>query len=470
MLNETTRARLRAWLDQTFGMDVRALALYRIALGALLLLDLLDRSRDLEAHYTDAGALPRALIPNVDGRLSLHMLSGDATAQTALFVLAGVASLGVLLGYQTRLAVFLSWVLNFSIQSRNPMVLYGGDIVLREILFWSNFLPLGLRYSLDARRAGPSPVARFLSAGSAAYLAQIALIYIVTAALKTGDDWQNGTAVWYTLQIDHFTSPLGRRLLAFPELLSVLTHLVYWFEVIGPWLLLLPLWRVRAPLVLAFIGMHLSFEVCMEIGLFPWISAVSWLPLLPGPLLDRLRLPRREGTTLGAPRWSQALALLTLAYITWWNLGSLYPKTMGVTGDWRVVARAIRLDQYWDMFAPEPLKDDGWFIIIGHREDGRRDDVLHGGPVSWAKPYDIANSYKNERWRKYMRNLWNKKYANLREPYLQWQCARWNRNASEIAKIKKITMIYMLERSPAPGHTAQVEKVVLKNMDCPTPG
>lgn len=460
--------RARALYDRVFGMDLRALALFRISLGILLLIDLADRSRDVVAHYADGGALPRAVVPSADGRLSFHMMSGDPIFQQGMMLLAALFALGLLLGYRTRLCVFASWVLNFSLQTRNPLVLYGGDIVLREILFWSNFLPLGRVYAVDARDAAPA--ARVSTVGTAAYLVQIALIYITTVLLKSGADWHNGTAVWYALQIDHFTSPLGRELLAFPRALSVLTYLVYWFEALGPWLLLVPRWWVRLPVVLGFMGMHLSFEAFMEIGLFPWISAASWLPLLPAEALDRLRLRRLDGATLRASPLVQGVAAVALLYVTWWNLGSVYPKVFSVKGDWRVPARVLRLDQYWDMFAPAPLKDDGWFILVGARKDGKEDDVLHGGPVTWAKPYNIAQNYKNERWRKYMRNLWNKKYASLRDPYLRWLCRSWNRNATEGAKLTKITMYYMVERSPAPGETAKVEKVRLRTLECKPAG
>jgi hypothetical protein len=33
---------------------------------------------------------------------------------------------------------------------RNPYILSGGDVLLRVVVFWAMFLPLGDRYSLDA--------------------------------------------------------------------------------------------------------------------------------------------------------------------------------------------------------------------------------------------------------------------------------------------------------------------------------
>lgn len=39
-----------------FGLDVRSLAAYRIAVGLVVIGDLLDRAHDLKAHYTDQGS------------------------------------------------------------------------------------------------------------------------------------------------------------------------------------------------------------------------------------------------------------------------------------------------------------------------------------------------------------------------------------------------------------------------------
>ncbi|TKX52003.1 HTTM domain-containing protein, partial [Halorubrum sp. SS7] len=51
--------RLSAAVAARVSVDPRALAAFRIGLGALLIADLLLRSRSLTAFYTDYGVLPR---------------------------------------------------------------------------------------------------------------------------------------------------------------------------------------------------------------------------------------------------------------------------------------------------------------------------------------------------------------------------------------------------------------------------
>ena len=49
-------------LKRMLSLDLRALALLRIAYGLVLLQDLVVRATDLQAHYTDYGLAPRSAV------------------------------------------------------------------------------------------------------------------------------------------------------------------------------------------------------------------------------------------------------------------------------------------------------------------------------------------------------------------------------------------------------------------------
>ncbi|MGA1192190.1 MAG: HTTM domain-containing protein, partial [Bdellovibrionota bacterium] len=53
------KSKLPRWFRSYCCLDTRSLALFRIALGLLLLIDLINRAKFLRAHYTDFGVLPR---------------------------------------------------------------------------------------------------------------------------------------------------------------------------------------------------------------------------------------------------------------------------------------------------------------------------------------------------------------------------------------------------------------------------
>ncbi len=129
-------------LGELLGADLRSLAALRVAMAVLIIVDLLLRSRDLVPHYIDTGALPRiAVLDQTTSRwlISLHLINGTWEMQAILFVLAGAFAVALLVGYKTPLATIVSWILLASLDSRNLVVLDGGDTMLRVLLFWPFF-------------------------------------------------------------------------------------------------------------------------------------------------------------------------------------------------------------------------------------------------------------------------------------------------------------------------------------------
>jgi hypothetical protein len=66
-----------------FALDTRSLALLRVALGVLLLLDWIDRLPDLRTHYSDEGIIPREILTGVLP-ISVHLFHGSAWFQGLL--------------------------------------------------------------------------------------------------------------------------------------------------------------------------------------------------------------------------------------------------------------------------------------------------------------------------------------------------------------------------------------------------
>src|SRR5436853_5621492 len=100
-LRRNLLSRLGAYLRAAYSLDLRSLALFRIALGAVLLGDLITRAFDLTVFYTDFGVLPRAALLEVFSpaeRFSIHLLSGQFIVQALLFVIAGVFALMLFFG------------------------------------------------------------------------------------------------------------------------------------------------------------------------------------------------------------------------------------------------------------------------------------------------------------------------------------------------------------------------------------
>ena len=440
-------------VSEVFGADLRSLAVFRIVLALLVLADLANRASDMTAHYSDQGILPRAAVVGDASVLSpyafsLNLMNGLSGFQALLFCVAALATLAMLFGYRTRLAVFVVWGLLLSIQYRNPLVLASGDVLLRLLLFWSLFLPLGAVWSVDrARRAEPRNLSRslsmkFLSFGTAALFLQIAVMYWVTAILKTGDEWRDGTALYYTLSQEQVANQFGAFLLNFPTLLVVASFATLALEAFGPFLLFSPFFTgpLRTAAVAMFMSLHLGIWLAIDIGIFPWISAlcmVCFLPTwfwnealpklrdaLPGPAFAarRLRSLGRATTRLFQGYPSALLARSATAGFSdraseagYQAGGSRSPESSSAGGIrtnrlrsslvvnligafflfyvllWNAgtvssslsmpatgytVGYFLGLDQYWTMYAPSPPREDGWWVIPGTLRGGEEVDLM----------------------------------------------------------------------------------------------
>jgi hypothetical protein len=296
-------------IEEVLGFDLRSLALFRIGLALVVLTDLIIRFGDLTAHYSDAGVLPRTVLDRIlpsPWHWSFLSISGHPFVQGLIFLLAIFFVLGMLVGYRTRLATIATWAMIISIHNRNPALIFAADDVLRALLFWAMFLPLGACYSIDsALNSSPDPLPkRVVSGATFAFMVQICFIYIWSAAYKTKSElwFPDGDAVYYALSFDQYGTAFGQWLLSLPvELLRLLTLSALWFEWLGPLMIFIPFYNsfFRCVAVVCFILLHISFGLCFELGIFPFLSISSWLVFIPTNIWDalakKLYTPQRAG-------------------------------------------------------------------------------------------------------------------------------------------------------------------------------
>ena len=136
-----------------FGLDYRSLGAFRIAFGVVLLTNLATRCYGgrFEAHYTEDGVLPLALVPRHGVRWSLLDAFTEPLAAKVAFVGIALIYLAYTLGIFTRLMQVLVVVCLLSLYHRNVILDDGSDWVMRFFAIWTAFLPLGKRLSLDVR-------------------------------------------------------------------------------------------------------------------------------------------------------------------------------------------------------------------------------------------------------------------------------------------------------------------------------
>lgn len=416
-------------VSERIGIDTRGLAAFRITAGALLVVDLLLRAPHIGAFYTDRGVLPRSLhtelFPVVHS-LSVHALFGSTLAQAALFAVAGVVAVAVVVGYRTTLATLLSVVLLVSLQLRNPLVLTAGDVILSVLLFFGIFLPLGARYSLDAARAGPDR-GRVSNVRTAAPLLFVTLlVYGVNAITHVaGEAWTSGEAVAIVFGLDSTTVLLGDVLAGFPALLVALNWLWLGLLVAAP-LLILATGRLRSLLTALFLLAHLGILFTLFLVTFPLANCVGLLLFLPSGAWDRIvssvptqlsesldsyarrideSLPLRGGSL--PSHWprpatrhlgSAAVVVVLLALSVWavLSLGGPHPAGSEATHVSESTSYPVIV------FSPEPLQTDGWYVAPAVLESGFVADAYRLQRVSWDRPPDLDRTYPGPRWTAYL--------------------------------------------------------------------
>jgi hypothetical protein len=311
---------MRDKLRRTFELDFRSLSLFRVCISVVILVDVWQRLGDLDAFYVgDGGALGSERFVPPSNHLCLHCVSGSYVAQLCLFALQIVAALALLVGYRTRAATLVSFLLVTSLHTYFPVVLNGGDDVLRLFLFWSLFLPLDGAFAVDdglrrerrerrrfadalehrdaddandkhaaaaQRRAASSKsradfsVSSFASCG---FVLNLMLVYLIAAATKTGDDWLNGTAVFNALYMIDYATPFAVALRQQVTLMRLLSPLALLVEVVAPLCYVVP-FRFEAMRLLGIVllvGLHVSFLLTLRVGIFPLACIACHLALLP---------------------------------------------------------------------------------------------------------------------------------------------------------------------------------------------
>ncbi|WMJ74226.1 HTTM domain-containing protein [Cytophagaceae bacterium ABcell3] len=425
--------------------DLRSLAVLRVGTAFIVVLDLLLRLRDFQGHYTSGGVMPLNVLFRYlwnDYYFSFYTMASGYGFALFLFLLNLVFALVLMFGYRTRWVSIACWLMMVSLHNRNPLVLQGGDDLLRMILFWGMFLPWGRVWSLDAIKAQRITDYRVFSMAGVGYMMQTGAVYFFSALLKNSPEWTSEfTAVYYALSLDQMVYPVGKLIYPYPDLLRVLTASVWFAELLVPLLLLIPfaVSRFRLCFIILIIGLHLGISLVLNVGLFPIIGTVTLAGLLPGSIFDKGKNTIQD-QLLSDHRFKQWGVSFFICVVLLGNVVSLRKFDLAEKLYPMKVANLFRIEQNWGMFAPRVFKDDGWFVLIGNEEK----DIYRGGKtVSLEKPKKVYSTVPTDRWRKYQENILLISNSHFRPYYCNYLMNYWNsRNDDKITNLK---VVYMKE-------------------------
>jgi hypothetical protein len=436
------------------SIDTRALGVFRILIGATLLVDIAIRLVDVRAFYTDSGVLPRSLhrelFPLLSS-LSIHGISGSVLFQIAMFGVASVFAFTLMIGYRTTTSTVASFVLLFSVQARNPLTMMSGDATLLVLLFFSTLLPLGARYSVDANQHGRE-CGKIIGVETALPLLYMTfLIYAVNGITRfRGETWMSGEGVWRIYGLDAFTVFLGDFFAPHYGFLFALNWVWVGMLVASPLLIILKR-KMRTAFVLLFMCAHAGMLVTLYLDVFPltyisaltlflppwfWNRAETYLPndsLREGVFREMERVP--SGTRISTPvgllslirRVGLLLSATVFLLMLLWAciyLGYVQSEQTKLISENTMKADSPAIRYPWAVFSPEPLNTDGWYMAPVQTQE----QVVYAYELSKNRPDeppDFASNYPTSTWSAYLFH-WelHSSGERLREGFARYLCIR----------------------------------------------
>ena len=106
--------KIRKLVSESFYIDLRSLALFRVGVGMVCLYDLIMAWTELRIFYTDWGVLPRNLLLEGSGYeyylWSLHNISGVTAVIHIIFAIHLIVIIMFIFGFKTRFATLMVWI------------------------------------------------------------------------------------------------------------------------------------------------------------------------------------------------------------------------------------------------------------------------------------------------------------------------------------------------------------------------
>ena len=455
-----------------FRVDIRTLALFRVFLTVIVLIDLGVRIGDLETMYADQGVIPVHLVKNHFAgtwRWSLFWLDGSIYVQGALFALTAILAVSLLVGFFTRIATVGTWIMLTSIYNRVPFAVSGADTLLVILFFWAMFLPLGRCWSVDAWRRGTSPAQEttFLSGGTVAILIQVFLLYFCTGCYKAIYHADPGMLLQNTLEWADYNRPMGNWLLNFPNVLGFFSWATICFEVIAPWLLFSP-WKTskfRLWTLFCLVAMHVGIELTLSVALFSYVAAAGFCLFLPSEFWDarwwktvqtlfdsRIKKNRQhmneKKVNPGISALCSCLCIGLIFYVMLLSLLGFFQRSKIITKPafMNRLNELTMLNQRWSMFASLQHRQTR-LIASARLNNGHEIDLLRIENHLNRPPAPVQ--HPNHRWVKYFQALSRKSTPQVfKDRYAHWLFNNWNATHSEIEQIQELSLRRLRQMLP----------------------
>jgi hypothetical protein len=277
-----------------------ALGLIRIAFGVVVVGWGLSLLPDLDDFFTSDGVVVHPTVGSFEWGVFQH--TGDGRVVLIGWLVLLLAAVALAVGWHSRAAAVIVFVLVLSFQNRNPLVFNAGDVLIRVEALLIALAPSGAALSFDERRRTDS----FWSAQTRApwslrlFQIQLTVVYVaIFAARMTGDRWPAGTALSSVLRLEDML------IVHVPQLISgspLLMNIGTWAVLVGELLIGILIWNRRCRPAVATIGtaLHLAIMVTIAVGFFTPATLLLYLAFLPAETAEEW-IQRRAGPAGSQP-------------------------------------------------------------------------------------------------------------------------------------------------------------------------
>jgi hypothetical protein len=260
----------------------------RIAFGTVVALWTLSLLGDLADFFSEYGVAPQQRA--VPFQFGLFAYWTDDRALMVGWAILLVSAVALAVGWHSRLAALIVFVLLASFEFRDQTVFNAGDGLLRIEALFLAFAPSGAALSLDQRRkTGAFWTAQDRARYTVRLLQiQLTVIYVATfLARMKGTKWLDGTAMSYALRLrDMLIVPVPKSITVNPLLMNLATWGTLFLELA----IAILVWNKRCrPYVLcAGVAFHLVILVTIAVGFFTPAMLLLYLAFVDPDAIRRL--------------------------------------------------------------------------------------------------------------------------------------------------------------------------------------
>ena len=255
------------------------LGLLRITFGVVTLMVLAYDLPEVAFYYSTDGLIPGEHVQTLSRypRLSLLDYVHEPAGVYFLYGVFMVVMVLFTIGYKTKYLKFLPFIFLLSFHERNPIILNGGDALLRALSVYLMVSPCGKALSIDSL-SGSIKKKVF---GWPVFLIQlhIAGLYLFSGMAKLSSPlWVDGTAVNFILRNNIINRFNMDWITAVPFIVFLLTWFCIFSQISFPVLVWFE--RFRKPVLAAGFLMHFGVFIFLEVGWFSPIILAAYAAFL----------------------------------------------------------------------------------------------------------------------------------------------------------------------------------------------